>query len=107
MKHIHCLNVEGLDSHAIGLEGSSKMIVKLLSNDTVCIEIQPYGHTPDHRHDDKERIILMSGEGEIKLDKEKRNITAGDFIEFSPDEQHQILNNSDEVLVFACFRNQK
>jgi len=107
MKHIYCPNVEGLDSQSLGLDGSAKMIVKLISDYSVCIEIQPDGHTPDHTHNDKERVIVMSGEGEIKLGEGRKNIKPGDFIEFDPDEQHQIINNSDEVLVFMCFRNQK
>ena len=106
MKHIYYTDVEGIDSLSLGLEGSSKMIVRLLSDYSVCIEIQPEGHTPDHTHTDKERVIVMSGEGEIKLGNERRNIKPGDFIEFDRDEQHQVINNRRDVLVFMCFRGQ-
>jgi len=107
MKHIYYPDVQGVDSQVLGLEGSSKMIVKMLSNDSVCIEIKPNGHTPEHAHDDKERLIVISGEGEINLEQDKKYIKLGEFIEFDPDEQHQIINNSDEELVLICFRNQK
>jgi len=107
MKHVYCPDVEGLDSLSLGLEGSSKMMLRLLSEDSVWIEIEPGGHTPDHTHNDKERVVVMSGNGVIKVGEERKNIKEGDFLEFAPDEQHQAVNNSDDVLVFLCFRNQK
>ena len=107
MKHVYCPDVEGMDSLALGLEGSAKMMLKLLSEDSVWIEIEPGGHTPDHTHNDKERVVVMSGSGEIKAGEERKNIKEGDFLEFEPDEQHQAINNSDEMLVLLCFRNQK
>ncbi len=107
MKHVHCPDVDGVDSLSIGLEGSANMIVKFISDDSVFIEIEPGGHTPDHTHSDKERVVVLSGKGEIKIAGERKNIKPSDFIEFDTDEQHQIINNNDEVLAFMCFRNQK
>jgi len=107
MKHVYCPDVEGLDSLSLGLEGSSKMMLKLLSEDSVWIEIEPGGHTPDHKHNDKERSVVISGKGEIKVGEERKNIKEGDFLEFEADEQHQVINNSDDILVVLCFRNQK
>jgi len=106
MKHIGYPEVKGLDAQSLGLEGSAKMIVKPLSDFTVCIEILPGGHTPDHKHNDKERLVVISGRGEMKLGEQRKKIKPGDFIEFDPDEQHQINNNSDTVLVLICFRDQ-
>ena len=54
MKHIYCPDVEGIDACALGLEGAKKMTVKLLSEDSVWIELEPEGHTPGHSHGDKE-----------------------------------------------------
>jgi len=107
MKHVYCPDVQGLDSLSIGLEGSRKMMLRLLSEDSVWIEIEPGGYTPDHAHSDKERLLVVSGTGEIKVGKERKQIQESDFIEFDPGEQHQAINNSDDVLVFLCFRNQK
>ena len=107
MKHVYCPDVEGLDSLALGLEGSAKMMLKLLSEDSVWIEIEPDGHSPDHAHNDKERVVVMSGTGVIKVGIERKNIKEGDFLEFEPDEQHQIINNSGGLLAVLCFRNQK
>jgi quercetin dioxygenase-like cupin family protein len=107
MKHIYCPEVEGLNSRVLGLEGSANMVVKLLSEDSVCIVIEPGGHTPNHVHDDKERVVVMSGEGEVRLDEGRTNIKPGDFVEFGATERHQILNNGNGALTFMCFRNQK
>ncbi len=107
MKHVYCPDVEGVESRSIGLEGSANMIVKFISDDSVLIEIEPGGYTPDHVHGDKERVVVMSGQGEIKVEGVQKNIRPCDFIEFNADEQHQIINNGDEVLAFMCFRNQK
>jgi quercetin dioxygenase-like cupin family protein len=107
MKHIHCPEVEGLDSRALGLEGSANMTVKRLSQNSVCIVIEPGGHTPNHAHDDKERIVVISGKGEIVLDEGRKDIKHEDFVEFDAKERHQILNNGSDALTFMCFRNQK
>ena len=106
MKVVHCPDVEGLDSFELGLEGSTKMMLKLLSDDSVYIEIEPMGHTPDHVHNDKERLVIISGKGEIKTRNQRNPIKPLDFIELDANEHHQILNNGDEVLAFVCFRHQ-
>ena len=107
MKHVYCPDVEGLDSLSLGLEGSAGMTVKLISDDSVCIEIESQGHTPDHTHEDKERLVVMSGQGEIKAGEELIALRPGDFVEIDAAEQHQIRNQGDERLVFICLRNQK
>lgn len=106
MKHVHFPDVEGLDSLSIGLEGSARMRVKPGSQNSVCIEFAPGGHSPDHAHEDKERLVVISGSGEIVVDDGPRRIRPGDFIEFGSAERHQIVNSGDEPLVVMCFRNQ-
>ena len=105
MKHVYYPDVKGLDSLALGLEGSAKMMVKPIPDDLFCLEIAPGGHTPDHQHGDRERLIVMSGEGEIKLGEERKRIKPGDFMEFGMDEQHQVYNDGRETLMLMCFRN--
>ncbi len=107
MKHAHYPDVDGIDALSIGLQGAEKMKVKLLSENSVCLELEPGGHTPDHNHGDKERIIVMSGAGEIKTNEDRKTIQPCDFIEFEADEQHQIINTSNNLLVIICFRNQQ
>jgi quercetin dioxygenase-like cupin family protein len=107
MKRVCYPDVEGLDSLALGLEGSEKMKVKLISQDTVCLEIAPGGCTPDHHHQDKERIVVMEGTGEVTTEERSFAIHPGDFVEFEEDEQHQIRNDTSEDLIFMVFRNQR
>ena len=106
MKQIFYGDVEGLDSKSLGIEGSSKMIIRILSEDTLCIEIEPEGYTPDHAHQDKERVFIINGKGEARSGEDKRHIKTGDFVEFENHEKHQIINNSDEKLILMCLRNQ-
>jgi len=82
------------------------MMLRLLSDDSVRIELEPQGHTPDHQHADKERLVVISGRGEIRVKGKRHSIRPQDFIELDADEPHQIVNSNDEKLVFVCFRNQ-
>lgn len=105
MKHLRCTDVDRYDAPALGLEGTNKMTLRLISEDSVWIELEPEGHTPYHRHEDKERMVVMSGHGILKLENEERKIYPNDFIEVA-DENHQIINTENEPLVIMCFRNQ-
>ena len=107
MKHLYCPDVESLDALALRLEGANKMALKLLSEDSVWIELEPGGHTPDHKHQDKERVIVISGRGSIKFGEQQKEIQPNDFIEFDVNEPHQVLNTSNEMLAIMCFRNQQ
>jgi len=106
MRHLYCPDVESFDALSLGLDGTEKMKLRLLSEDSVWIELEPGGHAPDHKHDDKERVVVMSGRGIIKLLDEQKEIKTNDFIELHANEQHQLINTSDELLVILCFRNQ-
>jgi mannose-6-phosphate isomerase-like protein (cupin superfamily) len=107
VKHVHYPDVEGLDALSIGLEGCAKMVLRPLSDDSVCIELDPKGHTPDHTHHDRERLVVISGNGEIKVSGRRQPIKPQDFIELDANEQHQVVNSGDEKLAFVCFRNQR
>jgi len=107
MKHLHCCEVESFPAPDLGLEGTSKMNLRLLSEDAVWIELEPGGHAPDHKHDDKERVVVISGKGVIKLGNERKEIQPNDFIEIHANEDHQLINTGDEPLVIVCFRNQR
>ncbi len=106
MKHLQCIEVASFDAPALGLEGTEKMKLKLLSDDSTWIELEPGGYTPDHQHNDKERIVIMSGKGVIKLGDRRQEIKPNDFIEIS-DEAHQLINTGIDPLAFMCFRNQR
>ena len=105
MKHLHCNEVESYDAAALGLEGAEKTKIRILSDDTFQLELEAGGYTPDHIHDDKERLVIMAGKGTIKLKNEQLDVQSGDFIEID-NEQHQVRNTDSEPLVFVAFRNQ-
>ena len=105
MKHLHCTDVEGYNAAVLGLEGTEKMKLRLLSDNSTWIELEPGGYTPDHKHNDKERLVVMSGTGVLKLGDQRQEIKPNDFIEVS-DEDHQIINTGKDLLAFVCFRNQ-
>lgn len=106
MKHLHCTDVTGFDASDLGLEGTEKMKLRLLSDDSTWIELEPGGHTPDHRHDDKERIVIIAGEGVLKVGGQRKEIKTNDFIEIAT-EDHQFINTGKGLLAFVCFRNQR
>lgn len=105
MKHLHCPDVESYDAPALGLEGTVKYKLRLLSDNSIWNELGPGGHTPDHKHDDMERGVVISGKGIIKQGNNRIEIQANDFFEIAS-EDHQFINDGDEPLVFVCFRNQ-
>jgi mannose-6-phosphate isomerase-like protein (cupin superfamily) len=98
--------VEGFDAPALGLDGAGKMKLRILSEDSIWIELEPGGFTPNHKHDDKERMVVMSGKGIIKLGDQRKEIKPNDFIEVA-NEDHQIINTGNDLLAFMCFRNQR
>ena len=106
MKHLHCTEVDCFDALALGLQGTEGMTLRILSDDSTWIELQPGGHTPDHRHNDKELIVVMSGNAVIKLGNQSKDIRPNAFREVS-EEDHQIINTGNEVFAFMCFRNQR
>jgi quercetin dioxygenase-like cupin family protein len=106
MKHIHYPEKEGVDARALGLDGAENMMVKRLSDDVVVLELAPGGCTPYHTHRDRERLIIMSGQGEIRLDGVTAPVRTDDFVEFEGNEMHQVNNSGHALLVIACFRNQ-
>jgi len=106
MKHLHCTDVEIYDATVLGLEGTERMKLRLLSDDSTWIELAPGGYTPDHKHDDKERMVVISGKGIIKLGGQRKEIKPNDFLEIA-DEDHQIINTGNDLLAFLCFRNQR
>ena len=107
MKQLHCKEVEIYEASALGLQGTKGMNLRILSEDSSWIEIEPGGHTPiDHQHEDKERMLILSGKGIIRLEGQQKEIKPNDFIEVH-NEYHQLVNTGNEPLTFMCFRNQK
>lgn len=56
---------------------------------------------PLHEHAAQwEAYYILSGTGQIRTEKGKQAIQAGDYVVFPPGEAHQIINNSSEDLTF-------
>jgi len=107
MKQLQCKEVDSYDAALLGLQGTKGMKLRLLSDDSSWIELEPGGYTPiDHKHEDKERMVVLAGTGVIKLEDQQKEISPNDFIEVH-NEYHQLVNTGNETLIFLCFRNQK
>lgn len=105
MKHVQCMDLACFDAQALGLQGTHKMKLRILSDNSIWIDLEPGGYTMDHLHDDKERIVIMSGKGILKTENGEKEVKPNDYLEFSG-EGHQLINSGDDVLAFICFRNQ-
>lgn len=66
--------------------------------------VEPGGHTPQHSHDYEHEVFVVSGEGDVLLDGERRPIRAGDVILVPADHEHQFRSapDADEPLRFLC-----
>lgn len=105
MKHLHINDVESYDASVFGFEGIEKWKVRLLSDNSVCNELEPGGYTPaQHEHADSiERGVVLSGKGVIIHGNNRIEIQAHDFYEIV-EGNHQYVNTGNEPLVFVCFR---
>jgi quercetin dioxygenase-like cupin family protein len=66
--------------------------------------VEPGGHTPQHSHDYEHEVYVVSGNGSILLDGERRPITSGDVIYVPANDLHQfsVDDNAAEPLRFLC-----
>ena len=65
-------------------------------------EVEPGGHTPQHSHDYEHEVFVVSGEGTVLLEGERRAIRGGDVIYVPADEEHQFRVVGDQPLKFLC-----
>lgn len=66
--------------------------------------IEPGGHTPYHTHNFEHLNYIISGQGVLVDEKERRlPVAAGDFALVLPNEKHQFRNTSDnDPFVIIC-----
>ncbi len=66
--------------------------------------VEPGGHTPEHTHDYEHEVYVVSGNGSILLDGQRRPITSGDVIYVPANDLHQFTvdDNAPEPLRFLC-----
>lgn len=59
------------------------------------------GYTPFHKHDWEHEVFILEGQGKIKTDDGFVEVEAGDAVYVPPNEEHQFLNDGEE-LQFLC-----
>jgi quercetin dioxygenase-like cupin family protein len=65
-------------------------------------EVEPGGYTPKHIHDWEHEIFIHYGKGEVYSNGSWKPISVDDAIFIPANEEHQIRNNTQEILVFLC-----
>lgn len=66
------------------------------------IEVSPGGHTPDHGHPYEHENFVVEGSGEVMIEGEWNNISAGDVVFVPPGARHQYRNTGEATLRFLC-----
>ncbi|WP_232371240.1 cupin domain-containing protein [Desulfogranum marinum] len=73
--------------------------------DNFCMRIftlSPGGNTPRHAHQWEHEIFIHEGKGKLLNDGQWAAIQRGSVIFIPGMEEHQLKNDSDQDLVFAC-----
>jgi mannose-6-phosphate isomerase-like protein (cupin superfamily) len=66
-------------------------------------QLNPGTSTQEHYHPKTEEIYFIThGVGRIRIDREVREVTAGDAIAILPGQRHKIWNRGSEALRFLC-----
>ena len=65
-------------------------------------EISPGGNSALHSHDYEHQVFVHAGQGEIWNGEQWRELGPGSIIYIPGGEEHQLKNNGQELLVFAC-----
>lgn len=64
--------------------------------------LAPGGFTPRHSHDWEHEILVHAGSGQVLSSGAWVDISTGSVVFIPGNEQHQLRNNSEADLVFAC-----
>ncbi len=65
-------------------------------------EMEPGGHTPQHRHPWEHEVLVLAGAGSVSSASGEVSLREGDAVLVEPDEPHQFSNPGSEVFRFAC-----
>jgi len=106
MKIFHYQSVEATSAD----EGASKLKVRWLITKEMgapnfamrLFEMEPKGHSPLHSHSWEHEVYILEGTGLAVSEQGETNISAGTVIYISPNEKHQLKNNSKKTLKFLC-----
>ncbi len=64
--------------------------------------VKPGGFSPFHTHDWEHEVYILKGKGFLRLENENKPFEAGDYVFVPPNEKHQFVNDSDDILEFIC-----
>ncbi len=66
------------------------------------IELEAYGHSPQHIHDWPHINYVLEGEGTLFIDGDVEEISVGSYSYVPAGLLHQYANTSDKLLRFIC-----
>ena len=65
-------------------------------------EVAPGSSTPYHSHWWEHEVFVLSGEGIVKGDGDKKSVGGETVVFVAPNEEHSFVNIGNEVLRFIC-----
>ncbi len=65
-------------------------------------EVEPGGASPFHTHWWEHEVFVLSGRGHVKSAEGTHPIREGTVVFVGPDEEHQFVNEGEDVLRFLC-----
>lgn len=60
------------------------------------------GYTPYHHHPYEHEVLVLSGQGQVKIGESIYNLHSGSVVFVPPDVMHQFRNTGDTDLEFIC-----
>jgi quercetin dioxygenase-like cupin family protein len=110
MKIKHFGDMAPIPSEKVGIVGAEKLAIRplvtkadgALTFTMVLLELGPGGSTPDHSHQREEEIFVKKGRGRLKVSGKDIPLRPGQAIYLGPNEAHQFVNTSSEVLELLC-----
>ncbi len=64
--------------------------------------VKPSGFSPHHSHNWEHEVYVLKGKGFLRTDEGEKPFKAGDYVFVPPNETHQFVNDSSEILEFIC-----
>jgi quercetin dioxygenase-like cupin family protein len=65
-------------------------------------ELEGGGHSRKETHAHDHGILFLRGAGHVLIENDVHGVAEGDVVYIAPNEPHQIINTSDEVLGWLC-----
>lgn len=70
--------------------------------ETRFFDLAPGGYTSFERHQHEHVVVVLKGQGTVRLGEDVHNITAGDVVHTGPNQPHQFLADAGEGLGIVC-----